>query len=85
MLISDDFDPVLIADKLRAVADGLVDDVTFRATLNDLKKAVAQEVSYRQSVRNICHLMSTTFFHTSNLIISDSDYFCGLIYALKSK
>lgn len=46
MLILDGFDPVLIADKLKAVADGLVDDVTFRATLNDLKKAVAQEVSY---------------------------------------
>lgn len=62
MLISDGFDPVLIADKLKAVADGLVDDVAFRATLNDLKKAVAQDVSYTQNMRNISHCISTTFF-----------------------
>lgn len=40
----DDFDPVVIADKLRSVADALNDDPRFRAALADVKKAAAQEV-----------------------------------------
>lgn len=43
--ISDSFDPVAIAEKLRSVADALNDDIVFKAALNDLKKAAAQEVS----------------------------------------
>lgn len=41
--VADDFDPVLIADKLRSVADSLNDDVRFKAALTGLKKAAAQE------------------------------------------
>ncbi|XP_071350392.1 bcl-2-like protein 15 [Trachinotus anak] len=41
----DDFDPVLIAEKLRSVADSLNDDVQFRSALNGLKQAVAQEAA----------------------------------------
>ncbi|XP_065810605.1 bcl-2-like protein 15 [Labrus bergylta] len=39
----DDFDPVLIADKLRRVADALNEDLMFQAALADLKQAAAQE------------------------------------------
>lgn len=42
---SDDFDPVLIADKLKRIADELDNDVMFQAALSDFKKAVALEVS----------------------------------------
>lgn len=38
------FDPVLIADKLRSVADALNDDPRFKTALTDLKKAAAEEV-----------------------------------------
>lgn len=41
----DNFDPVLIADKLRSVADTLNEDPRFKAALSDLKKAAAQEVN----------------------------------------
>lgn len=40
----DNFDPVLIADKLRQVADALNEDVKFKAALKELKQAAAQEV-----------------------------------------
>lgn len=40
----DSFDPVLIADKLKSVADALNDDPRFKAVLTDLKKAAAEEV-----------------------------------------
>ena len=40
----DGFDPVLIADKLRTVADALNEDVKFKAVLTNLKQAAAQEV-----------------------------------------
>ncbi|KAK5872743.1 hypothetical protein PBY51_013416 [Eleginops maclovinus] len=39
----DNFDPVIIADKLRSVADSLNDDLRFKAVLTDLKVAAAQE------------------------------------------
>lgn len=39
----DNFDPVLIADKLRQVADALNEDVKFKAALKELKQAAAQE------------------------------------------
>ncbi|KAM7006242.1 uncharacterized protein LKV04_002870 [Tautogolabrus adspersus] len=39
----DDFDPVVIADKLRCVADALYEDYKFQAALGDLKQAAAQE------------------------------------------
>lgn len=42
---SDDFNAIKIAEKLRTVADALNDDIAFKAALNDLKKAAAQEVS----------------------------------------
>ncbi|XP_069393648.1 bcl-2-like protein 15 [Paralichthys olivaceus] len=53
----DDFDPVLIADKLRNVADSLNDDITFKATLNSLKEAAAQEAveaAFSQGVEALC-------------------------------
>lgn len=43
---SDDFDAIKIAEKLRTVADALNDDITFKAALNDFKKAAAKEVSH---------------------------------------
>lgn len=43
---SDDFNAIEIAEKLRTVADALNDDITFKAALNDFKKAAAQEVSH---------------------------------------
>lgn len=46
IFFSDDFNAVEIAEKLRTVADALNDDITFKAVLNDLKKAAAQEVSH---------------------------------------
>lgn len=46
VFISDNFNPVVIADKLRSVADALNDDIIFKAALNDLRKVAAQEVSY---------------------------------------
>ncbi|CAN9512350.1 unnamed protein product [Ophioblennius macclurei] len=39
----DDFDPALVADKLRRIGDALVEDPRFSAALSDLKKAAAQE------------------------------------------
>lgn len=51
----DTFDPVIIADKLRTVADSLNADAQFKAALGDLKQAVAQEV---QSVKIICVLLT---------------------------
>ncbi|XP_078022469.1 bcl-2-like protein 15 [Epinephelus lanceolatus] len=53
----DSFDPVLIADKLRAVADALDDDMRFKAALNDLKKAAAQEAldkAFSDGVDAVC-------------------------------
>lgn len=53
----DDFDAVLIADKLRSVADSMNDDPRFKAALTDLKKAVAEEAidtAFSQSVEAIC-------------------------------
>lgn len=44
VVAADDFDPVVIADKLRSVADALNDDPRFKAALTDLKKAAAEEV-----------------------------------------
>ncbi|KAJ0023637.1 hypothetical protein NQD34_003536 [Periophthalmus magnuspinnatus] len=40
---SDDFDPVLIADKLREVADALNANPKFQAQLSKLKQTAAQE------------------------------------------
>lgn len=53
----DDFDPVLIADKLRSVADSMNENAEFKAALTDLKKAVAQEAidaAFSQSMEAIC-------------------------------
>ncbi|KAK5598393.1 hypothetical protein CRENBAI_012311 [Crenichthys baileyi] len=53
----DSFDPVLIADKLRSVADTLNDDASLRAALADLKQAVAEEAldaAFRQCVETLC-------------------------------
>lgn len=44
LFISDEFDPIQIADKLRCIADDLNDDLAFQAALNELKTAVAKEV-----------------------------------------
>uniref|UniRef100_A0A8C4HGK2 Bcl-2-like protein 15 n=1 Tax=Dicentrarchus labrax TaxID=13489 RepID=A0A8C4HGK2_DICLA len=50
------FDPVVIADKLRSVADSLNEDVKFKAALSELRKAAAQEV----------HTHTHTHTHTEN-------------------
>ncbi|XP_070815268.1 bcl-2-like protein 15 [Chaetodon trifascialis] len=53
----DHFDPVVIADKLRTVADTLNDDLTFKAALADLKKAAAQEAveaAFSHGVEALC-------------------------------
>ncbi|CAJ1051656.1 hypothetical protein EXN66_Car005336 [Xyrichtys novacula] len=41
----DDFDPVIIADKLRSVGDALSEDYRFKAAMTELKKAAAQEAA----------------------------------------
>ncbi|CAB1443523.1 unnamed protein product [Pleuronectes platessa] len=59
----DDFDPVLIADKLREVADSLNDDITFKAALNDLKKAAAQEAAeaaFSHGVEALCKVAQSS-------------------------
>ncbi|KAF6720788.1 Bcl-2-like protein 15 [Oryzias melastigma] len=53
----DDFDPVLIAQKLRAVGDALNDEAHFRAALSDLQKAAAVqaiEAAFIHSVEVLC-------------------------------
>lgn len=42
--LEDTFDPILIADKLRIIADAMNEDERFNAVLKDLKTAVTQEV-----------------------------------------
>lgn len=44
-VFKDDFDPVIIADKLRAVADTLNEDPNFKKALDELKKTAATEVN----------------------------------------
>ncbi|MED6276915.1 hypothetical protein CHARACLAT_007711 [Characodon lateralis] len=54
---NDSFDPVLIADKLRSVADAMSDDAMLRAALADLKQAAADEVldaAFCQCVETLC-------------------------------
>lgn len=41
---NDTFDPVVIAEKLKAVADNLNKDAEIRAAMRDLQRAAAQEV-----------------------------------------
>ncbi|KAF7653792.1 hypothetical protein LDENG_00078490 [Lucifuga dentata] len=53
----DNFDPVLIADKLRSVADQLNDDIRFKAVLSDLQRAAAEEAmeaAFSKGVNAIC-------------------------------
>ncbi|KAM4588133.1 uncharacterized protein PAE49_002707 [Odontesthes bonariensis] len=53
----DDFDPVLIADKLRTIADSMNDDVKFQAALSGLKQAAAKEAveaAFSKSVEALC-------------------------------
>ncbi|KAM7422249.1 hypothetical protein PAMA_010359 [Pampus argenteus] len=53
----DDFDPVLIADKLRTVADALNEDAKFNAALTELKKAAAQDAvdaAFSNGVQALC-------------------------------
>lgn len=57
----DKFDAVLIADKLRTVADALNDNMEFKAALNDLKKAAAQEAvdaAFSHGVDAVCQRVS---------------------------
>ncbi|XP_068455083.1 bcl-2-like protein 15 [Clinocottus analis] len=56
---SDDgpFDPVVIAGKLRAVADALNDDIMFQSALAELKQAAAKEAleaAFSHGVEAIC-------------------------------
>lgn len=41
----DHFDPVVIADRLRTVADALNEDYRFQAALSELKRAAAEEAA----------------------------------------
>ncbi|KAG7495408.1 bcl-2 15 [Solea senegalensis] len=41
----EDFDPVKVAGKLRHIADSLNNDLAFKAALDELKQAVAQEAA----------------------------------------
>lgn len=53
----DTFDPVLIADRLRSVADALNDNAQFRAAVADLRQAAAQEAleaAFGDGVEAIC-------------------------------
>ncbi|CAK6955826.1 hypothetical protein D5F01_LYC02658 [Scomber scombrus] len=53
----DSFDPVLIADKLRTVADALNEDVKFKTVLTNLKQAAAQEAidqAFSTGVEAVC-------------------------------
>ncbi|XP_076740030.1 uncharacterized protein LOC143418610 [Maylandia zebra] len=54
---SDDFDPVIIADKLRAVADTLNKDPNFKKALDELKKTAATEATeaaFERGVELLC-------------------------------
>lgn len=53
VFVSDDsFDPVIIADKLRTIADALNNDERFKTALGDLKSEAAQEVRpFKASIR----------------------------------
>ncbi|KAM9408227.1 uncharacterized protein KZ484_025340 [Pholidichthys leucotaenia] len=56
-MLDDDFDPVIIADKLRSIADVLNEDPKFISALTDLKKAAAQEAveaAFDKSVEALC-------------------------------
>ncbi|XP_069013400.1 bcl-2-like protein 15 [Embiotoca jacksoni] len=53
----DSFDPVVIADKLRSVADALNDNIRFRDALTDIKKAASQETleaAFSHGVDAVC-------------------------------
>ncbi|RVE72467.1 hypothetical protein OJAV_G00040290 [Oryzias javanicus] len=59
---ADDFDPILIAQKLRAVGDALNDEAHFRAALSDLQKAAAVqaiEAVFSRSVEALCETHCT--------------------------
>ncbi|KAM9362101.1 uncharacterized protein ABDE67_000117 [Symphorus nematophorus] len=80
----DNFDPVLIADRLRQVADGLNDSVKFQAALSDLKKAVAQEAAetaFSNSVEALCKTQSAEVVSEVQLIKASVAF--GL-YVMKS-
>ncbi|XP_025763155.1 uncharacterized protein LOC112846943 [Oreochromis niloticus] len=52
-----DFDPVIIADKLRAVADALNEDPNFKKALDELKKTAATEATeaaFERGVELLC-------------------------------
>lgn len=52
-----DFDPVIIADKLRAVADALNKDANFKKVLDELKKTAATEATeaaFERGVELLC-------------------------------
>ncbi|KAM9758790.1 uncharacterized protein ACNS7B_005693 [Menidia menidia] len=53
----DDFDPVLIADKLRSIADSMNEDAMFQAALSGLRKAAAEEAveaAFSSGVDAVC-------------------------------
>uniref|UniRef100_A0A1A7XV07 Bcl-2-like protein 15 n=1 Tax=Iconisemion striatum TaxID=60296 RepID=A0A1A7XV07_9TELE len=53
----DQFDPVLVADKLRTIADAMNEDPRFQKVLKDLKQAAAQEVvdqAFSNGVETLC-------------------------------
>nr|XP_015815018.2 uncharacterized protein LOC107385565 [Nothobranchius furzeri] len=53
----DQFDPVLVADKLRTIADAMTEDPRLQVVLKELKQAAAQEVvdqAVSKGVETLC-------------------------------
>uniref|UniRef100_A0A1A8BLQ4 Uncharacterized protein n=1 Tax=Nothobranchius kadleci TaxID=1051664 RepID=A0A1A8BLQ4_NOTKA len=53
----DQFDPVLVADKLRTIADAMTEDPRLQVVLKELKQAAAQEVvdqAFSKGVETLC-------------------------------
>lgn len=73
--LEDDFDPVLVAEKLRAIGDALNDEARFRAVFSELQEAAAKEVSgERNSCKNFSMKMSSqksSVFQTYNVVKAD--------------
>ncbi|XP_078803853.1 uncharacterized protein LOC144992217 [Oryzias latipes] len=59
----DDFDPVLVAEKLRAIGDALNDEARFRAVFSEMQEAAAKETleaAFSHSVEVLCGTHSAT-------------------------
>ncbi|TMS19297.1 Bcl-2-like protein 15 [Larimichthys crocea] len=64
---NDNFDPVIIADKLRTVADALNEDLKFKAALESFKKAAQKEVTEQAFSQGVEALCQTQVFQTAEV------------------